>query len=208
MSAAATVLAVQPHDTERTDLPMQPQNTISPEEWRPVVGWEGWYEVSDLGRVRRVRRAPATRPGLILVPSSNPNGKGGSPYPIVHLWKCCRGKAYAIHRLVLAAFVGPRPAGRVAHHKNADRSDNRLANLEYVTQSHNVRDGFERGRPPTRISKLKPGEAALIRASDESAAVLAERYGVTRQIINRARGVACLCCPDGRHVKTGRPRAS
>jgi hypothetical protein len=112
------------------------------ETWLPVVGHEGFYEVSDLGRVRRVARqitnacCTFTAPCRIL-----PTYKGGraNNYWRVMLNLPHQRFAY-VHHLVLAAFIGPRPLDHVICHRNDDGHDNRLVNLYYGTTEDNQRD--------------------------------------------------------------------
>lgn len=100
------------------------------EEWRTIEGYEGFYEVSSLGRVRRTRTGPRTRVGLII--------QGYSPrgYRSVRLSRENKIKAFQVHRLVCAAFHGDQKHLQV-NHKNGVRDDNRAANLEWVTGSEN-----------------------------------------------------------------------
>lgn len=115
------------------------------EQWLPVAGYEGLYEVSDLGRVKSLHR-PRLRGGFwperILRPG--PQRKG---YLTVSL--CDRfgqRKSSRVHRLVLAAFVGPCPNGMDVLHRNDVPGDNRLVNLYYGTRSENQRDALANGR--------------------------------------------------------------
>ena len=70
-----------------------------------------------------------------------PNKNG---YLRVHLIRAGKTRSVFVHALVLLAFVGPRPLGYDIDHVNGVRSDNRLANLEYVTTSENVRRSWVR----------------------------------------------------------------
>lgn len=115
------------------------------EQWRPVVGLEGLYEVSDQGRVRSLDRVvphglygSASLRGKILKGMMSP----AASYPSVGFGR--HGRQY-IHRLVMAAFVGPKPEGLITCHKNGDTSDNRLQNLRYDTYSSNLDDAVEHG---------------------------------------------------------------
>jgi hypothetical protein len=113
------------------------------ETWRPVVGYEGRYEVSDQGQVRSRDRNVSyvvngqTRnrffPGRMLSPQTGTTGG------YVHVVLPGLGTVN-VQRLVMAAFVGPRPAGLVICHNNGDGADNRLENLRYDTQSENLKD--------------------------------------------------------------------
>ncbi len=106
---------------------------MASEQWRPVVGYEGWYEVSDHGRVKRVRKGHRTRVGFILRP------KIAHGYEQVGLTRDAVQRWFSVHRLMMAAFVGPCPAGKEVNHKNGVKADNRLCNLEYVTHKENMR---------------------------------------------------------------------
>ena len=95
------------------------------EEWRDVVGYEGYYQVSNLGRVR----SNWHKPGQILKGHTNRDG-----YCLVCLYRPGDKQRQAkVHRLVFQAFVGPLPDGCLVAHKNGDRADNRADNLEYYT---------------------------------------------------------------------------
>ena len=117
------------------------------EQWMPVVGYEGLYEVSNWGRVKSLeRRAPVSgRPirERILKPS-NRNG-----YSRVNLSKDGVATDCHVHRLVAAAFIGPVPSGLIVCHRSANRADNRLVNLRYGTYSKN--NGLDRVRDGTVI---------------------------------------------------------
>lgn len=119
----------------------------TPEEWRPVVGWEGCYEVSDLGNVRSVDRyrTHVCRDGKHTLslrrgkPLKQNVAKRG--YRVVALYNPpVRGKGRQVHRLVLEAFVGPCPPGMEACHCNGISDDNRLVNLRWDTRSNNNLD--------------------------------------------------------------------
>lgn len=121
--------------------------STEPESWAPVVGYEGFYEVSNLGRVRsvekRVRTARGTRlrPSVVRKLSANPRG-----YLTVNL---SRGEAGSrtqhVHTLVLSAFVGPRPEGMEARHLDGNPANNSIANLAWGTHSENNLDRVRHG---------------------------------------------------------------
>lgn len=114
------------------------------ERWMPVSGYEGRYEVSDLGRVRSLRLVGGgvnrPRPTPMLL---RQHERGG--YPSVCLSIGGQSKSCATHLLVAAAFIGPRPPGMVARHLDGDRCNPALANLAYGTQAENEADKIAHG---------------------------------------------------------------
>lgn len=152
------------------------------ERWLPVVGYEGRYEVSDLGRVRSTPRR-RTRGGLLT-----PALREG--YPFVVLYLNGTRHAHSVHHLVLEAFVGPRPEGQVARHGSPDRQDNRLANLCWGTYKENeadkLRDGTAFRLPRGTAHWRSELTEEIVRAMRQRYAAggvlqreLAEEYGVT-----------------------------
>src|ERR1035437_3644976 len=110
------------------------------EEWLPVVVWEGIYSVSSLGRVRRDLGVPGARAGRILALPLNQTG-----YPCVHLSARPRHYRRTVHPLVAAAFIGARPDGLTINHIDGVKTNNRPANLEYVTLVENVQHAHRTG---------------------------------------------------------------
>ena len=108
------------------------------EEWRPVVGYEELYEVSDLGRVRSVPRKGTS--GQILKPYVGNRG-----YLTVNPSINGRNHTMPIHHVVALAFLGPRPFGAQIRHLNGDRTDPHLSNLSYGSQSENQLDSVQHG---------------------------------------------------------------
>lgn len=121
---------------------------IEAESWLPIPGWEGWYEVSDLGRVRSVDRWVSYSdgrkrfyPGQVLSQQGARQGR----HPQVCL---CRNKKYTfreVHSLVLEAFEGPRTPGLECCHYDGDPSNNKLSNLRWDTRSANSLDAVRHG---------------------------------------------------------------
>jgi hypothetical protein len=113
------------------------------ERWLPVVGYEGSYEVSDLGRVRTLARLDARgRRRKEKVLSPRPTTRD---HRAIALYAGGIRTDFQLHRLVLDAFVGPRPEGMEGCHWNDIPTDNRLANLRWDTRSANVRDSVRNG---------------------------------------------------------------
>src|SRR5258708_2290935 len=101
-----------------------------PESWKPIPGFERHYEVSDVGRVRRIKPANGTQAGRILVPLLDKDG-----YARFNL--SCDGKLSRMRlgRAVALAFV-PNPLGLPeVNHINLEKRDDRPGNLEWVTST-------------------------------------------------------------------------
>lgn len=122
------------------------------ERWLPVVGHEGFYEVSDLGRVWGVERQiekPNRYGGISvctirakpLAPKPDPKG-----YVRVALSREGRVRYVRVHTLVLTAFVGPRPPGKEGLHDDGDGANNALSNLRWGTSTENSYDTVRHGR--------------------------------------------------------------
>lgn len=149
------------------------------ERWLPVVGYEGWYDVSDFGRVKRMKETTNTFVGKILKPQTDKYG-----YKQVGLCKNGGQKSLLIHRIVMIAFVGPYP-------EDGDKNNNYLENLEYVTQLENIRHAHRLGLTQQRgekhpMSKLKEAYVHKIRQllRNESQRVIGEMFGVGRTTIS------------------------
>ena len=104
------------------------------EIWKPVLGYEGIYEVSDQGRVRNNR-------GLVL----KDRFKTPMKYRCVALSKNKKATEKKISTLVLESFISPRPHKMVVRYLNGNSQDDRLSNLIWGTQSENILDKITHG---------------------------------------------------------------
>lgn len=119
------------------------------EEWRPVVGWEGYYEVSNLGRVRSLPRLCKVRgtgfrmsEEKVLKPLKSWDRRG---YEAVDLTRNGRRKMAQVHRLVAEAFVpNPEKKPNVLHWDD-NPSNNRVENLRWGSQQDNAQDMIRNG---------------------------------------------------------------
>jgi len=112
------------------------------EEWHEVLGWEGFYAVSTFGRVKRLAGSPRCREDRLLKPKKNTRGY----LTVAPVRSGVKQTNVVIHRLVLEAFVGPPPSDKpYANHINGIKTDNRLKNLEWVTQAYNVKHAYDSG---------------------------------------------------------------
>ena len=125
-----------------------PSTEFANERWADIPGWEGLYQASDMGRVKSLpRRIPRpTHPigDLVLKERILRYGTNKRGYRQVSLSREGKGTSIFVHKLVAAAFFG-EANGREVNHISADKSDNTLANLEYVTHSENIAHAVDLG---------------------------------------------------------------
>lgn len=186
----------------RTNMGSVMTNSIvsnSPEAWKPVVGWEKLYEVSSTGRVRSLDRTVATRNrwgrmvrtyrGQMLTP--HPAGGG---YPHVMLYRDGKAKNAFVHTLVARAFLGPRPKGFQVNHRDLDKSNNVVSNLEYVSAIDNMAHAYNNDAIPVprgekhchaKLNRKDVEEILLRLSSGESQYSIAADYEVRRSAISK-----------------------
>ena len=153
------------------------------ETWKDISGYEGIYEVSDLGRVRSLVQRNRWKPG-ILKP-----GKDGKGYLFVILCKGGIRKHMKVHRLVAQAFI-PNPNNlETVNHKDEDKTNNAASNLEYMTRGDNVI--YSQARRVQMFDK-QGNLLATFRSAHEAQRVT----GIDRRSI-------CDCC-NGRLKSSGR----
>ena len=153
-------------------------------EWRPAFGYEGIYEVSSLGHVRRVVGDRNAVAGMIMaVRVSRTND-----YPAVSLSRGGVCRTHFLHQIVAESFHGPRPVGMEINHKDRNKCNPAADNLEYVTRSGNRNHAYANGVVAAHgrakpIAKLDDQTARDIYRSQELATVLAQRHGVSLSTI-------------------------
>lgn len=161
------------------------------ETWRPVVGFEDRYEVSDLGRVRSLMDNHGARKTPLILTSFKHKDSG---YHQVNLK--IKGKVHRRYdaHLVLEAFVGPRPEGLEACHNNGNKSDNALGNLRWDTHSSNLADKHAHGTAQigslNAATKLDESRVKAIKDGlprKETCSSLAKKFGVSDGAIYKIR---------------------
>lgn len=170
----------------------------TPEVWKDIKGYEGYYQVSDLGRVKSLARVKEIRKGIFgnkkenfIKPTKNRKG-----YLNLKLCKkidgICSEKSVVIHRLVANEFLENPLNKPQVNHKNGIKDDNKVDNLEWATGSENVihalannlkisQKGSEHGN-----SKLTEKEVLEIRAIGRTKTLkeVAKIYNVDMSLIS------------------------
>lgn len=139
------------------------------EIWRPIPGYEGWYEASNIGNVRSLPRTtdragiPVRLAGRVL--RQSPSGKAG--IPAVTLCRLSKRFTAPVSVLMMLAFVGPCPRGLWVCHENGNAGDNRIENLRYGTPKSNTQDAIRHGTwlrgERSKVSKLREADVIEIR---------------------------------------------
>jgi hypothetical protein len=129
------------------------------EIWKPVVGYEGWYEISNIGRIKRTRRGLGTWSGRLIKHGMDKRG-----YRRVTLSRNGKIERFLLYHLVAIAFIGPREKGKEINHIDGNPSNNRVDNLEWCTRSENALHAFRSlGRKPSYKSKIDEEQVRKIR---------------------------------------------
>lgn len=151
------------------------------ETWKPVVGFEGLYEVSDHGRVKTVKTDRIKRP------TQSPKDGRLS----VLLWIENKCKMLKVHRLVLFAFVGPPPEKHECCHGDGNPQNNLIGNLRWDTASANQADRVKHGTSNRgercANAKLTEEQIKAIREDPRLQREIAEDYGIRAGHVSRIK---------------------
>lgn len=147
------------------------------EIWKDIPGYEGRYQASSLGKVRRLVPNIAE---LKTYPNKKKKG-----YEQLVLCKDGVKTKCRVHQLVARTFLGEKPPGQIVRHLDGNPSNNAIDNLAYGTASDNKRDDLWLNQ--TRVAKIKPEYLTDIRARiarGETYVSIARDYGVNGECIS------------------------
>ena len=138
------------------------------EVWKDVAGYEGLYKVSNKGNIYSVERVDSRghrRGGRMLKPGRNSHG-----YLTVGLYKNGKSKTKNVHRLVAETFI-PNPKGFLEiNHKDENKSNNEMSNLEWCTREYNINYGkrTEKVSKKVRAVNAKTGEVITFNSTHDA----------------------------------------
>lgn len=159
---------------------------ITTEIWKPVVDYEDHYEVSNLGRFKRIKGIQGTSPGRILKPWKTKTG-----YLSVTLTKDSIRKSFKAHRLVALTFLTKDILRNDVNHIDNNRHNNILSNLEWCTRKENMEHAVKQNRMNRgdnhHLAKLKQEDILHIRSSKLTLKELGDLYNVTGSHISRIK---------------------
>lgn len=178
------------------------------EQWRDIPGYEGIYQVSNIGNVRtcKGKTTHTERHGdrkwkqRILKPKMHKN-RNGRTDARVDLWKDGKEKTWLVSRLVGLAWCDGYADGMTINHINGNPLDNRAANLEWTSLSENIKKGYETGlfaRLQTAVL-LKCGECEMMFSSMADASrFLGRNHGYVSGCVKHNKQITAA---DGKQYK-------
>ena len=163
------------------------------EEWRDIPGYESFYQVSNLGNVRSIRFNKVR----------NMKSWDSHGYRAVEL--CINNNRYivGVHQLVALAFI-PNPGNKPeVNHKDRNRSNNNVENLEWVTQSENVAHAYRNGVKPRPTYQNQPFQKEILDIIENkkyfSIREASRQTGHKRDTINRSLDLNTPICNNTHH---------
>lgn len=175
------------------------------EIWKDILDWEGYYKISNKGRLKSLDRIVNYSDGRVrlfkgkIISSSRLDTKG---YVNLTLCKGILKKQCRVHVLVGNTFI-PNPLNKkFLNHKNGKRTDNRIKNLEWCTKAENTADGIKRGTIKNYMIKLTKKQIIKIRKLYETGNYgqfeLAKKFKVAQSHISR---ITRKNCWNNMHLK-------
>ena len=168
------------------------------EIWKDIKEYEGYYQVSNIGRVKRLERVSRYKCGDSLLERTvkervMKNVFSDKGYYKVQLWKDGINKNCRIHRLVAIAFIPNHKKLSEVNHKDLDKINNNVSNLEWVTTTENRRHAVKNGvifaKPQygekNPFSKLTEEKVKEIKKRKQSFASLGREFGVNPSTISK-----------------------
>lgn len=169
------------------------QSRAMVEEWRPISGFEGQYEVSNIGRVRSMDRYVLMNIANIKPYMMRIRGKlmrqflHNEGYLYLTLSSLNKKTKCLVARLVALAFIARIDGKPTVNHINAIKTDNRVENLEWASHVDQMKHAAMNGLTKHGFPKLSTQDVETIRKSKATSKMLSAGFGVTTQTIRAIR---------------------
>lgn len=180
------------------------------EVWKDIPDYEGWYQVSNMGRIRSLDREFVysrkcdSVPRVKRLKSQIIKASSYGLYLICHLKKMGTSKAVKYHRIVCSVFHGNPHNLPEVNHKNEQKTDNRASNLEFCTRQYNATYGTAIQRVSAK-TRNHPNTSRPVFQYTENC-VLVKRYPSIKQAVRetglKESNIACVC-RDGKCSTAG-----
>lgn len=162
------------------------------EEWKDIAGYEGFYQVSNQGRVKSLDRyvnaklgSEMMKKGVLMKLQSSHKG-----YSTVILHKNCKSKTQQVHRLVAMAFI-PNPLNKPqVNHIDCDKKNNRPENLEWAAQDENMAHAVRNGIYSNFSGKQLEAARASIKIACEKHKIKVNQYSLKGELIKQYKSIA------------------
>lgn len=178
---------------------------VTMEKWKNIKNYEGFYQVSNCGKVKSLKRTVTAINGecrsfnerMLTLHKSKPTERHPVIRYHVELWKDNKRKVASIHRLVSEHFV-PNPQGKPqVNHIDGDPSNNHYENLEWVTNSENMKHAYATGltkprnNKPIKGTNLKTDEELLFDSVEMAARHFGCWEGAIRSVLKGRSKTSC-----------------
>ena len=162
------------------------------EIWKDIPEYEGIYQASNYGNIRTVegKITYSKLHGKRVWKSRILKGRGDNPTTgkRVNLWKDGTPKDYLVARLVATTFLGTPPKGFTVNHKDGNRLNNKIDNLEWLSLEDNIRHGFATGLYPQKKVTLESDDSTLIfRSFAQASKFLGRNKGYISNCVKRKK---------------------
>lgn len=178
------------------------------ELWKPIKGYEGFYEVSNTGKVRSLDREIKVFHGSYVMKGRELKPSfGSSGYLQVGLSKFGKTKIFMIHRIVAKTFVdNDNTKCKIAvNHIDGDKTNNNSDNLEWVSYSDNQKHAYANGLNSWNPSKGMPSKPVVqIYLDKNKAKAFYESLGEAERAVGKKGGRISImrCCKGDKRNKT------
>lgn len=162
---------------------------MNKEKWRYIEGYRNHYQVSSFGRVKGLKRTVTRRNGWKHTTNERIMKQSNHRCGYLEIILCLEGKqkCYKVHRLVASAFIDNLNQKKFINHKDCNKKNNKMENLEWVTKAENNSHALRMGLCKTKLSEKEVLEIRRDYIENDKANSqygLAKKYGVNQSTVS------------------------